>query len=152
MTRRIWSIGTIAMALLVSAPSAEAACSVSASGVAFGLYDVFQIAPTDSTGAVTFRCTQRDKNIRISISQGASPTFTPRRLTKPDDQLDYNLFLDAARTMIWGDGSGGTQTYFDRNPQGNNVDIVLTVFGRLPPGQDVSVGDYSDTVVVTIDF
>jgi spore coat protein U domain-containing protein, fimbrial subunit CupE1/2/3/6 len=151
MSRWLYPVA-LAATLAVVPRAAEAACTVSSSGVAFGTYDVFATAPTDSTGTVTFRCTQRDKDIRISISQGSSPTFLPRQLTRPGSLLFYNLFLDAARTVVWGDGSGGTDAYYNHNPQGNNADIELTVFGRLPPGQDASVGTYTDTVIVTIDF
>jgi spore coat protein U-like protein len=136
---------------LLSSGTARAACSLTVGGIAFGVYDVYQVAPTDSTGTITYRCGNTDKDIRISISRGSSPTFAPRELRSGSEMLAYNLFLDAAFTQIWGDGTGGTGTYFIHNPR-NNVDIDLTVFSRLPPGQDVAPGGYSDTVVVTLDY
>ena len=30
--------------------------------------------------------------------------------------------------------------------------MTLTIFGRIPAGQDVAAGSYSDSVVVTISF
>jgi spore coat protein U-like protein len=30
--------------------------------------------------------------------------------------------------------------------------VTLTVFGRIPPGQDVAAGIYTDTIIVTIQF
>lgn len=141
-----------ALAIVAALPGhAEATCTVSGSGVVFGAYDVFQPAPTDSTGTITYHCEGRDKDIRISISSGSSGAVASRTLQQPGDVLGYNLFLDAGFTQIWGDGSGGTGTYFVHNPQ-NNQDVVLTVFGRIPAAQDPSVGAYSDTVVVTIDY
>ena len=142
----------LAAILMLVAAEVEGACSVSASGVAFGTYDVFQATPTDSTGTITFRCGGQDKNILITISRGSSPTFNPRLLQTTSDVLLYNLYRDAALTQIWGDGGGGTTTYFNHNPQPNDQDIVLPVFGRIPAGQDASVGVYSDTVVVTIEY
>lgn len=142
----------IAAVLLVGyALPAEAACTVSATGVAFGTYDVFQATPSDSTGTITYRCGNNDKDIRITISTGSSGTFTSRTLRLGAETLSYNLFSDAARTQVWGDGSGGTWSYFLHNPQ-NNRDIVLTVFGRVPAAQDVAVGSYTDTVVVTLEY
>ncbi|MBK5297737.1 MAG: spore coat protein U domain-containing protein [Vicinamibacteria bacterium] len=52
---------------------------------------------------------------------------------------------------MWGDGTGGTTTYFENNPP-NNKDVVLTVYGRITAGQDVGVGSYTDTVVVTLEY
>ena len=67
------------------------------------------------------------------------------------EPLNYNLYRDAARTAIWGDGTGGTQVYSDpRTPRNQNV--TLTVYGRIPAGQDVSVGTYTNTVTATINF
>ena len=68
------------------------------------------------------------------------------------ESLSYNLYLDAARTTIWGDGTGGTQTFFNHNPQGNNRDIVIPIYGRVPAGQDVGAGTYTNTVTATVQF
>jgi spore coat protein U-like protein len=34
----------------------------------------------------------------------------------------------------------------------NNQTMNLPIFGRMPTGQDVSVGIYSDTIIATINF
>lgn len=149
MSRGRWLTALVIVAALPG--PANAACSVSATGVVFGVYDVFQPAPTVSTGTITYRCGNADHLIRISISSGSGGTFTPRTLQRPGDSLAYNLFLDAGLTQIWGDGSSNTGTYFIVNPP-NREDVILTVFGRIPAAQDPSVGVYGDTVVVTIDY
>jgi spore coat protein U-like protein len=151
MTRRIALTFAVVAALAGSTLTVEAACTVTATSVAFGTYDVFQAVPSDSTGSITFRCNNSDKDIRITISAGSSGTFADRALQQGAETLAYNLFSDAARTVIWGDGTGGTWTYFNHNPQ-NNRDIVLTVYGRLPGAQDVAVGNYVDTVAVTLEY
>jgi len=66
------------------------------------------------------------------------------------EPLFYNLYRD--RQVIWGDGTGGTQAYLIKNPQGNNQDISVPIFGRIPPSQNVGVGSYSDTITVTLNF
>jgi spore coat protein U-like protein len=129
----------------------EAACTISSTGVSFGTYDVFAPAPTDSTGSVVYDCDPSDKNIRITLSTGSSGTFLPRELTNGLDQLAYNLFDNAALTSIWGDGTGGSNFYFIKNPHPQKP-VALTIYGRLPPLQDVAAGAYTDSVVVTVDF
>ncbi len=137
--------------LAIGGARAEAACTLSATAVSFGVYDVFQVSPTDSTGSITYRCAPQDKNITITISQGSSATFTPRALRNGVDVLDYNLFTTAGFAEVWGDGTGGTQTYFVKNAP-NNQDTVLTVYARIPAGQDARAGTYGDSVVVTLEY
>jgi spore coat protein U-like protein len=136
--------------LILGAPKAEAACTLSATAVAFGTYDVFQAGPDDSTGTITYRCSNNDHNIRIAISAGTSGTFAYRTLKTGSENLLYNLYLGGF-TQVWGDGSVGTTTFFENNPP-NNKDVVLTVYGRIIAGQDVGVGSYTDTVVVTLEY
>lgn len=151
-TRRLLSVSAAALAAgLLAADPAAAACTVSATPVAFGTYDVFAATPLDSTGSVTYRCEPRDRNITITLDAGGGGSFSARRMSGAGDTLRYNLYLDAARTTVFGDGTGGTALYSDRNPPGNR-DVTVTVYGRIPAGQDVSAGIYTDVVTVTINF
>jgi len=79
------------------------------------------------------------------------------------NMLQYNLYLNAARTTVFGDGSGGTQTAtcvtgitafgcVGSNPSGPGRRATLPFYGRIPAGQDAAAGLYSDTVQVTIVF
>ena len=90
-------------------------------------------------------------DVVVSLSKGASSTFSPRTMMMGSEVLSYNLYRDAARTSIWGDGTAGTSTYTNANPP-NNTAINITVYGRVPAGQDVSAGAYSDTVSAVINF
>jgi spore coat protein U-like protein len=131
--------------------AAQASCTISVLPVAFGNYNVFTATPVDSTGRVTFRCNATAMNISISLGKGASTTFTPRTMTKSGEVLTYNLYRNAARTNVWGDGTGGTSVYTRANPP-NNSNVNVTIYGRIPAGQDVSAGAYADTVLATINF
>lgn len=143
----------LALAFVLAAPApAEAQCTVYVqSGVAFGTYDVFSGVPVDAVGRIAYMCGNKDKDIRISLTRGSGSTYLPRRMTGEGDVLDYNLFRDAACTQIWGDLSEGTSVYSIHNPP-NNRWVELTVYGRIPPGQDRAAGTYGDTVVVEINF
>ena len=143
-------VAIVTLVMLAGADRLEAACTLSATPVAFGPYDVFQVGPTDSTGTITYRCNNNDHGIRIAISAGSSGTFTNRTLKNGTENLLYNLFYGGFG-QVWGDGTSGTTTYFLHNPA-NNQNIVITVYGRAPAGQDVAVGSYTDTVVVTLEY
>jgi spore coat protein U-like protein len=139
------------LAVLAGAGRAEAACTVSATGVSFGTYNVFTTTATTSTATVTYRCGSADHNILISISTGSSGTYVARTLNRSTETLSYNLYLDSAFATVWGDGSGMTGVYQKSNPP-NNSDVALTVYGRITAQQDVTVGSYSDTVIATVNF
>jgi len=135
---------------------AHAACNVSTTSVNFGNYDVFLATPLDSTGTTTVWCDENLKsNMIIDIGpSGNSGGFQPRKMRRSSgsDLLDYNLYTNSSRTTVWGNGTAGTSTV---NVGGgrlkkNEPPTSLTIFGRVPPGQNVSVGTYSDTLVVTI--
>lgn len=137
--------------VILSAP-AWAACSVSAISINFGGYDVFQTVPLDSTGTVTVSCDEVPPP-DVTISMGQSPNsgaFIPRamKLSTGPDLLNYNLYVDSARTSVWGDSTGGTTTLTDKVRR--NRPWVATAYGRIFPLQDVGAGAYSDSLSVTI--
>jgi spore coat protein U-like protein len=137
-------------ALFASDASAQS-CTISSTSVNFGNYNVFDGSALDSTGSITYRCNSRASNITVALTRGGSSTFNPRRMFKGAEALTYNLFQNAARTSVWGDGTSGTAVYSRANPP-NNSNVNLTVYGRVPAGQDVSAGTFSDTVTAIINF
>jgi spore coat protein U-like protein len=130
---------------------AQAACRLSSAAIAFGNYDPLIATALDTAGSVVYRCAPQDRNITITLSRGGGTSFATRRMVNGTDRLFYNLYRDAARTTIWGDGTNGTQSYFIGNPA-NNQDISVAIFGRIPASQNVKVGAYTDTITVTLSF
>ncbi len=155
MTRTLLRVSIVTAAIwLLGATSAWAqspSCTISVTSVAFGNYNVFTTTADDSTGTITYRCNATAANISISLSDGSSSTFSPRTLRKGSEILQYNLYRNAARTTIWGDGTGGTSVYTNANPP-NNSNVSVTIYGRIPAQQDVSAGSYTDTVSAVINF
>ena len=155
MTRVLVRGAMIAGAWLLSTTSVFAqlapSCTISVTSVAFGSYNVFTTTPEDSTGTITYRCNSAAANISIALSDGSSSTSSPRTMRKGTEVLNYNLYQNAARTNIWGDGTGGTLIYTQGNPP-NNQNVSVTVYGRIPAQQDVSAGNYTDTVSAVINF
>jgi spore coat protein U-like protein len=155
MTRILVRGAMVAGTWLLSTTSVFAqlapSCTISVTSVAFGSYNVFTTTPQDSTGTITYRCNAAAANISIALSDGSNGTFSPRTMRNGTEVLDYNLYQNAARTNIWGDGTGGTSIYAQVNPQ-NNQNVSVTVYGRIPAQQDVSAGNYTDTVSAVINF
>ena len=129
-----------------------AACTFnSVSPVSFGAYSVFSGTPTDAVGSFTYQCSLLVllDTITINLSAGSSGTYTARTLQNGANTLGYNLYMDAARTVVWGDKSSGTSNY---SATLNLLPTTLQVYGRIPAGQNAMVGSYADTIVVTLLF
>jgi spore coat protein U-like protein len=140
----------------LASPAAWAAigsCTVSATSVAFGIYTPLQAAPLASTGTISIACTgvTGRTGITIDLSTGASGNYATRTLKAGAFTLNYNLYLDAANTQIWGDGSGGslqgTATIRRRRPN-----ATLTAYGAVAAAQDPAAGSYTDTITVTVNY
>lgn len=100
-----------AIAVMPGTASALGLCSVTtATSMDFGDYDVFSSTPDDSTSTVTIGCLSllSSQSIFIQLSKGSSSTFTPRTMKFGAYALQYNIYLDTQRTVIFGDGTGGT--------------------------------------------
>jgi len=125
---------------------------VTVTDVNFGYYDVLSGLNNDSTGSIMVFC---DAHTYVTTSIGASPNsggFNPRQMIQGSgtDLLNYNLYRNSARTEIWGDGTQGTYTLYDR--VNRNHTSNWTVYGRIPPGQNVGIGTFGEVLVVTINF
>lgn len=153
--KNLLSIVGLALAALlaISRPAAAVGeCSFnSVSGVNFGAYDVFNNTPTDSTGTITYTCISLLAPITIDLSQGNASSYVPRQMRQGVETLAYNLYLDAARVSVWGDGTGGTSRYGPVTPPLLSQ-VTVTIYGRIPARQNVSAGQYTDTITATINF
>lgn len=148
---RVLACALAVLLLAASRASAASTCTITVTSVNFGPYDVFNASDTTSTGTISYRCTGSVNAIEITLAPGQSATFAPRVMKKAGELLPYNLFLNAALTSIWGDGTGGTQVYSSQNAPANKT-VTVTIYGKIPAGADVSAGAYADTVAATINF
>jgi spore coat protein U-like protein len=150
--RSLVSLGVLGTALFLGEGStkAQATCTISTTSVAFGIYDVFTTTDLASTGSVTYYCRHRPANITVWLGKGLyGLTNNPRQMASGTNRLNYNLFLDANHTQIWGDPS--PYRYGPITPP-NRTYVTLTVYGLIPAGQDVPAGTYTDSATVTINF
>jgi spore coat protein U-like protein len=146
-----------AFAASASAPlpisaSVAAVCTITTSAVAFGAYDpVVANAATDllAAGSVNVACTKGTAST-IDLGNGGNFAAGSRRMASGTDFLNYALYKDAARTLVWGTGLAGgtTQAYV----AASKAVTAVPVYGTVPQAQDVTVGAYSDSVLATITY
>lgn len=124
-----------------------ATCVISATNLAFGTYSGVQ---TDSTSTLSATCTNTTPyTVGLSVGAATGATATARSMTGPSAALlGYALYRDAARTLNWG-FTAGTDTL---GGTGSGAAQTLTVYGRVPAGQYVAPGAYTDTITATITF
>ena len=130
----------------------HADCSFSSvTDVGFGVYNVFDILPNSSgVGSISISCrgSGSEHGYDVTLSRGQSHSYTSRIMKSGANILNYNIYTSASRTIVWGDGTGGshTQTAY------KNSTTTLDLFGQIPAGQDVANGIYIDNLIATVNF
>jgi spore coat protein U-like protein len=139
--------------IFFSAVEGRAECWITnVTNVNFGNYDTLSSLNNDSTGSISVFC---NAHTWVRTYIGASPNsggFNPRQMLNSvsGDLLNYNLYRNSSRTEIWGDGTQGTYTMYQR--VNRNHTATWTIYGRILPGMDVGIGNYGEVLVVTIEY
>ena len=141
---------TVGLLLALSPAQAQMNCTVFTRALNFGTYNAGTPPPLDVTGRVDVRCLGTPFTpYTILIGPGSSGDAANRALFNATDQLLYNLFTDPARTIIWGDGTGGTGSVSGLPPPRRQR---FPIYGRVYGSQNVPAGAYGDTVDITVLF
>jgi spore coat protein U-like protein len=135
---------------------AQAVCSVSSGGVAFGTYDSIGSQVRDTNATITVECSGTvgaAVNYTIALASGGG-TISDRRVTYSTTHLSYNLYTDASRNQIWGDGTSGSTTVGDSYTlDAPVVSRNYTVYGRVAAGQSGAIaGSYTDSVQMVLNY
>ena len=105
--------------------------------------------PLDSTGTVNVYCTAGTL-ATVALDLGTHVSGSTRRmLGTTGDFLTYQLYRDAAHTVVWNSVNTNSGTSASKNTPINNGFVA---YGRIPAAQDVGIGSYSDTVLVTVNY
>jgi spore coat protein U-like protein len=155
----IWQVWLPMMVCLFPALAGAASCSITSPTLNFGSYDPLLATNDDSTAVVQVSCTRtilpsEVVNYTLTSSIGNGPGYAARRMVSGVEILNYNVYRNAARTQVWGNGTGGSFVItgsFNLNnatPRNRNH----TLYGRIPPLQNAAAGANSDTLVVTLTF
>lgn len=164
--RYLLSIGLLlspALALAGSAASSfqitatlDPTCTIQTTPASFGHYNpitTHATTPLDVNSTVTLTCS-KGMATTIALDRGqygshAKGTTRAMKLATGEDYLSYDLYQDVIRATIW--GTGGEQIFVppiapDTRPR------TFFIYARIPSAQDVTVGDYSDTIIAIVNF
>ena len=140
-----------ATANLTDNASVAASCQVSATTLAFGPLN--PLIDNDQTTSIQWQCTKGFGTV-IKLGGGGSSNIAARSMGGPA-ALPYQLYTDAGRSTVFGDGTTGNTVpvtgtgYYVGPPPG-----AITVYGRVAQANAAvaPVGSYTDTVQITIVF
>jgi len=126
-------------------------CTLSTSAISFGTVNPISGSNVDATGGISVTCTNGTSwTASAGVGSGSGASFAARRMSSGGNTLNYNIFTDAGRTTVWGDGTGSTATLGN---SGTGTAQNVTLYGRVASGQTaVTPGSYSDTVAVTVTY
>ncbi|MEA3155416.1 MAG: hypothetical protein QOK44_3005 [Betaproteobacteria bacterium] len=145
-TRRGLCASLLALTLMLTAQTSWGACTLSVLGVIFGSYDTFSNVPLDNAGGNVAVTCDIPTPYTIALAPGGG-SYTLRTMSGAGSSLNYNLFSDPTRLIVWGDGTAGTSVVIGATTSANH-----TIYARIPARQNVPVGSYTDTVIVTLSF
>lgn len=133
-------------------------CTVTGEPVNFGPYNPISASPLTATGRVTVSCQAPVLGLlvpfNVALSQGTSGSFN-RSMSGTSTRLHYQLYTNATYSTPWGDGTSGTSTVAGSvlvsllNLPGT---AALPVYGRVPGGQNVRVGVYTDIITIIVNY
>ena len=140
--------GVVSLYTGVTASFANTCMIQTATDLEFGSVDALEGATHDQTSTIQLQC-PTGTVWRVGLDNGRNASGTTRRMSRPGGGfVVYELYRDSARSQRWGN-TLGTDT---SNGVGTNGMQSLTVYGRVPPQETPAVGDYSDTVTVTLTY
>jgi spore coat protein U-like protein len=123
-------------------------CALIGGTLDFGTYISGQEADLDASGQFSFvNCSG---TLTFELDGGIQGNVNNRKMSGPDATLAYQIYSDAARRTIW--GTGGNAFILPLPAGANPSSGNLTVHGRIPGGQAVPGGSYTDIVNITLNF
>lgn len=164
---KIWGRAALALSVIAALPVAAHAatvqqsmsvtatvkdtCTLSTSAVAFGSIDVSGGGAHNGSGSITVKCSTGTA-WKATASAGGGGSVSSRKMTHGTDAtktLNYQLYVDEARTNAWSDSVSGNVI----SGTGAASDDTRTVYASILSGQSAAnVGSYSDSVTVTVTY
>lgn len=141
------------------------ACFVSSSGLVFGTYQPLtfagKLSSTSQISAATVSvvCNRNGgsnaSGATLSLSassQGPGDRISTRYMQRigGSDLMAYNIFTDASRTTVWGNGNTGALISIS---MAQKMSESITVYGSIPAGQNtLQAGRFSDSMMITLTY
>lgn len=143
----------VTMLLLMNCSAKAQSCFANFSNLSFGTVDVLTGANYDSAGTLSTGCSGISGGQRVllcfALDNGTyPPSGSNRQMGTGANRLQFQIYQDAPRTLVWDSSAGGTVGVSLRR---NSPNATVTTYGRVFGGQQiVPPGSYSTTITATI--
>lgn len=114
-------------------------CSASPSALSFGNVSPIGMSAVAATGTVSISCTwpaiTLTPSVQVCLNMGGT---TPRYLAIGANQLQYNLYQDAAHSLAWGSTALGTtpiSVVLNKPLTGNTATTSVNFYGQITASQ-----------------
>jgi len=120
----------------------------------FGLFNPIESEIKSSVVFLKVSCSGEDiSNYKIIFSRGKGRSISPRYMLGKSNKLGYNLYIDAARTIIWGNGRNGSSPLYGTGPCTELKPCTHVVYGKLTGSNaKLNAGEYQDTVRILLQY
>ena len=127
-------------------------CAASSPTLDFGAYNPITTNATadlDSSTTISVACAFND-NVRLGFDLGTNALAghcgpSPQRcMANGNNYLSYNIYVSST------DRTAGTPWTSPVSETISGGSSTISIYGRVPGGQDASVGTYTDSVVATV--
>lgn len=162
--KRRWTAWVGGIALLMAGPLMAATCQASAPGLPFSAYIPWSTTSQTVTTQLSLSCSsltkqERTRGVVVSVLLSAGQgSASDRYMVLGTDHLHYNVYQDAALQFLMTDTPGPHALHVCiGSPQcgksatatrGNS--LSLTLYGAIPPQQNVAMGIYRDSLTLSL--
>ena len=149
----VWAAGLL---MVLCSPTAWAQlCTTSVVAPVFGVYRSAGNG-NSANGAINVSCVvsggvPQSVLYTVKLDLSANAQGTQRRMTHGSNTLQYNVFCSGSYNQVWADGASSTCTASGGQP--NLLGTLLgvhPVYGRIPGGQFVIPGVYTDSIAIQV--
>ena len=161
---RVRIVLVLLLALAAAGQARAGACTVSSSGMAFGVYQPLTFSgkltstSVTSNASISVVCTGMGSSGAYTLTLGPSTMGSGDRISTRSlensnggDYMSFNLYTNASYSTVWGDGTtggvvGGSIPAGDSNQS-------QPVYGRIPAGQStLKAGSFSGSLTMTLTY
>ncbi|MFM0187692.1 spore coat U domain-containing protein [Paraburkholderia nemoris] len=156
MRRLVLLLALCALLGVLPQQASAQTCTASPSALSFGNVSPIALSAVAATGTVSISCTwpavTLTPSVQVCLNMGGT---TPRALTIGANQLQYNLYQDAAYSLPWGSTMLGTtpiSVILNKPATGNTATTSVNFYGQITANQPTvpTIGNASTTYSQTL--